>query len=60
MTSAGSLHPQVNVEYSEEIQKKVKGGEYQPASDDPLNLKDIISNIWEQPPTLSSFHPSAE
>jgi hypothetical protein len=34
MASAGSLHPQVNVEYNEETQNKIKGGEYQPTSND--------------------------
>jgi hypothetical protein len=50
MTPAGSLHPQVDVNYDEEMQKKIKYGKYRPASDDRLNAMGIISNIWERPP----------
>jgi hypothetical protein len=49
MTSAG-LHPQVDVDYDEEMEKKIKDGEYRPASNDRLNAMDIISKIWERAP----------
>ncbi len=51
MASAGSLHPQVDVNYNEETRKKIKAGEYRPApNDQKLKPMDIISDIWERPP----------
>ena len=50
MTSAYSLHPQVDVNY-DEVRKRIKAGEYRPAlSDQELNPMDRISDIWERPP----------
>jgi hypothetical protein len=49
MTSAGSLHPQVDVNY-DEMRKIIKAGEYRPAlSDQELDPMDFISDIWKRP-----------
>jgi hypothetical protein len=50
MTSAGSLHPQVDVNY-DEVQKTIEAGKYRPAlSDQNLQLMKRIIDIWERPP----------
>jgi hypothetical protein len=47
---AGLLHPQVDVNYNEELRKLIKAREYRPTADDQvLDARDIISDIWEQP-----------
>ena len=51
MAFAGSLHPQVDVNFNGETGEKIKAGEYWPAPNDrELDAIEIISDIWERPP----------
>jgi len=50
MASAGSLHPQVDVDLIA-VQDEILCGEYRPAlNDQELDPMDFISDIWERPP----------
>ncbi len=50
MASAGSLHPQVDVNYNEETRKNLKLANIGPLPTIKLDAMDIISDIWERPP----------
>jgi hypothetical protein len=51
MASAGSLHPQVDVNCNADLQKKIKSGQYWPTPNDrKLDGWECISDIWERPP----------
>src|SRR6266403_4472084 len=50
MASAGSLHPQVDVNYNEETRKNLKLANIGPLPTIKLDAIDIISDIWERPP----------
>jgi hypothetical protein len=48
---------QIEVSYNEEIQKRIKAGEYRLTPNGPkLNPMGSISNIWEQPPLDGHIH----
>ena len=56
MASAGSLHPQVDVNH-DEVWDKVEAGEYQPGSNGKvLDETSRIFKEWPRPPPDGHFH----
>ena len=57
MTSPGSLHLQIDVNYNEETQSEVEAGGYRlPPDNQKLGLMENISNIWSEPPPNHHLH----
>jgi hypothetical protein len=57
MASAGLLHPQVDVNYDEEMREKIKADQYRPAPNDRvLDAMEIISQVWPARPPHGHLH----
>jgi hypothetical protein len=57
MASAGLLHPQVDVNYNEEMGRKIKAGQYRPTPNDQvLDPMEIISDVWPAGPPHRHLH----